>query len=382
MTHIFITGSSGALGSAIVPLFVSNADTKVTLLLRAESPEHLTERRRKLLTYLKTIGLDSSAEDRIKVVQGDISKPCLGLRDVDANSLAGSVTNLVHAAGNVKLNQSIEDARRTAVGSAQSVVDLARRCQASGQFVKLEFVSTVGVGGRMPGSIPEQPFREARTAEDFHNTYEAAKWESERYLWEQIDAGLPATIHRPSMIVGDSASGKIIHFQVFYFLTDFLLGRRTWGIVPRTGDAILDIIPVDYVAKAIHLAATDDLGAGQAWHLCSGPQKSRTLIDLIARIRELLLQRGDACPASRSISLGSFRQLLNVATHLSRGRSRRFLSGLPFLLDYLGEDQVFDNAKTNILLSNRGIEVPTVESYLETIMIPYWERTSNASRSR
>ena len=55
-----------------------------------------------------------------------------------------------------------------------------------------------------------------------------------------MQAGLPATIHRPSMVVGDSQTGKVIHFQVFYHLCEFLSGRRTLGIVPDTGDAALD----------------------------------------------------------------------------------------------------------------------------------------------
>ncbi len=268
-----------------------------------------------------------------------------------------------------------------ALGSAKAVVDFVRRCQASGQFQKLEFVSTVGVAGRTSGLLAESRVGEPRQPEDFHNTYEAAKWESERYLWREIDAGLPATVHRPSMIVGDSRTGKIIHFQVFYFLTDFLLGRRTWGIVPRTDNAILDIIPVDYVAKAIHLSTKENLGVGQVWHLCSGPEVSWKLSDLVARLRELLAERDEPCPASRSISLSNFRRLLRIATRFAPARSRRFLSGLPFLLDYLGEEQAFDNTQTDRLLSHHGLTVPPVESYLETIMTPYWSRSLHSKGS-
>ena len=51
----------------------------------------------------------------------------------------------------------------------------------------------------------------------FHNTYEQAKAEAEEYLYPfMADERLPITIHRPSMVVGDSMTGKAISFQVFY----------------------------------------------------------------------------------------------------------------------------------------------------------------------
>ena len=57
--------------------------------------------------------------------------------------------HIVHSAGKVKLNQTIEDARLGAVAPARHIVALARACQQNGQFVKLDAVSTVGIAGRM-----------------------------------------------------------------------------------------------------------------------------------------------------------------------------------------------------------------------------------------
>ena len=87
----------------------------------------------------------------------------------------------------------------------------------------------------MRGLIREVPLAEPR---QFHNTYEAAKAEAESFVWERLSGGLPGTIHRPSMIVGDSKTGKNIRFQVFYYLADFLAGLRTLGVVPDTRDVV------------------------------------------------------------------------------------------------------------------------------------------------
>ncbi len=78
--------------------------------------------------------------------------------------------------------------------------------------------------------FPSAPLEETP---QFHNTYEHAKFEAEQWLLQKMEAGFPATIFRPSMVVGDTQTGKIIRFQVFYFLAAFLTGQRTAGILPR-----------------------------------------------------------------------------------------------------------------------------------------------------
>ena len=55
-------------------------------------------------------------------------------------------------------------------------------------------------------------------------------------------------------VVGDTINGRIIHFQVFYHLCEFLSGRRTLGLAPGFGGARLDIVPADYVAQVIALS--------------------------------------------------------------------------------------------------------------------------------
>ena len=379
MNHILITGATGALGSELIPRFLRDPATRVSVLLRADSLEMLAGRREKLLGYLRLDSLE--AGERIDAVQGDTSQPNLGLEPEQARRLSGCLTHIVHAAGNVKLNQPLIEARRTAVESARHIVDFTHRCCASGAFRKLEFISTVGVAGRRSGVISEARFAEPRQPTDFHNTYEAAKWEAEQFLWGEIDDGLPATVHRPSMIVGDSRDGRIIHFQVFYFLTEFLIGRKTWGIVPKTAGAVLDIIPVDYVADAICLASNQQLGLGEVWHLCTGKDGSWSLDRLVARIRDLLQVRGERLPSLKRLSRGNFRMVLRGLTACSSERSKRFLRGLPFLLDYLDSQQQFDNSRTNQSLAAHGLTVPTVDSYLPTIMEAFWQRPKNKKGS-
>jgi len=365
MRCVLITGATGAIGSELVPLFLNEAGCQVRLLLRATSSEHLKKRLERLLGYWGLDPADPALAGRVEALAGDVCQARLGLEEDVYGRLAGELTHLVHCAGSVKLNQPLEEAQRSAVDSARCVVELAQACRAGGRLEKLDVVSTVGVAGRMPGLVPERPLREAR---GFHNTYEAAKAEAEELLFEELEKGLPVTIHRPSMVVGNSQTGRIIRFQVFYYLCEFLSGNKTWGIVVDTGDAKLDIVPVDYVARAIHVASAQPDAVGRVFHLCSGPEGSIRLSDLSEQYRALATRRGERLRRLSRVSPRTFRRLLPWLTRLSWGRTRRALKGLPYFLAYLDEAQAFDVAQTKQYFSGHGLRVPDAKEYLPQVI--------------
>jgi thioester reductase-like protein len=368
MNTVLVTGATGAIGSALVPLFLNSEDTSVKLLLRAGSQEQLRQRLNGLLRFWGVNLHDSRLVGRIEAVRGDVCAPRLGLQEEVHRELAADVTHFVHAAGNVKLNQSLDEARRNAVEATRHVLAFAQQCRRSGRFQKLEFVSTVGVAGAMPGLVPERPLPGPRR---FHNTYEAAKAEAEALLLEEMGRGLPATIHRPSMVVGDSHTGKVIHFQVFYHLTEFLCGARTWGIVPRTGTRRLDIIPVDYVARAIHRSSARQEAAGRIFHLCSGPRRAPRLAELTDLLRELLLREGRRLPPLRPVRLAWFRAILPLVRRVGPRATRRAIQGLRFFLAYLDEEQAFDDTLARDFFGPAGLSVGPVAEYLPNVMRYY-----------
>jgi thioester reductase-like protein len=368
MVCVLITGATGAIGGALVPLFLRDADTQVRLILRAKHGAHLRERLNGLFTYWNDPTLRLS-EDRVEAFCGDVDQPRLGLTPDEYDRLSREVTHVVHSAGVVKLNQSIEDARRSAVTAAENVVAFTRACQQHGRFHKLEFVSTVGVAGRTPGLVREEPMTHPR---GFHNTYEQAKSEAETFLFGEMGHGLPATIHRPSMVVGDAQTGKIAHFQVFYYLVEFLSGRNTCGFVPTTGGVRLDIVPADYVAAVIHRSSQRADAAGRIFHLCSGPAESLRIADLIVELRRLYQEQGVRLPSLRRVGAGVVRRGLPLVRRLVPPKTRRMLDTLPYFLDYLAEDQVFDDAATRSFFAPDGLRVPPVREYLPRLLRYYW----------
>jgi nucleoside-diphosphate-sugar epimerase len=222
----------------------------------------------------------------------------------------------------------------------------------------------------MQGLIPERPLVEKR---EFHNTYESTKAEAEDYIRQKSHEGLPVTIHRPSMVVGDSRNGKIIQFQVFYYLCEFLSGRPTRGIMPDTRGVKLDIIPVDYVTRAIHWSSNHEGANGRILHLCSGPEHAIEIPALTDSVRDILESSGEDLPRIRSVPLGAFSALISILRFAVSGKTRKAFRNLELFLDYAHDRQIFANHETTEILRKDGIFIPLVDEYLRSI-IHYWRK--------
>jgi nucleoside-diphosphate-sugar epimerase len=295
----------------------------------------------------------------------------------DHARLSKEITHLIHCAASVKLNMSIDEARATAVLPTRTVLDLGRRCADAGQLQKIDLVSTVGVWGRTPGRMPEQPLPEVGS---FHNTYEAAKAEAERVVWTE-GRGLPITVHRPSMVVGETGNGRVIHFQVFYHLCEFLSGVRTYGIMPNLGRTRLDTVPVDWVAAAIRWASNDPTTAGRIFHLCSGPEDSIELTRLQETVRQAWQADGRRLPPLRRLNRRLLEILVPAIGVVTDERTRRALRALPPVLAYLGEDQGFLNTETAQVLVKAGLPVPPIDDYIGPVLNFYLRSKGAQSRS-
>ena len=363
MKNVFLTGSTGAIGSALVPRLLEDPGTSVSLLIRARDEDNLHVRLGNLLSYWQYLPGDFRAA-RIRAVRGDISQPFFGMRPDEYAKVAGETTQIIHCAASVKLNMTMDQARITAVVPTRTVLALGRICARAGTLRKIDLVSTVGVWGRTPGHMPERRLPEVS---NFHNTYEAAKSEAESVIWAEGD-GLPITVHRPSMVVGSTGNGRVIHFQVFYHLCEFLSGARTFGIMPDLGQTRLDTIPVDWVADVIRWSSNHPETAGQIFHLCSGPDRAISLPRLQEKVRMVWQSRGRKLPALRRLDRRLLKRLVPLIGLFTGEKTRRALRGLSPVLAYLAEDQGFLNDETARVLAAAGLPVPSVESYLGQVL--------------
>jgi thioester reductase-like protein len=367
--HYFITGGTGVVGSALVALLLQDPDAEIWLLIRASDEPALAARVDALFRFWSLGDGEADARRRIHALRGDATSHRFGLQTAEYEALLLCITNVVHAAGAVRMNLPIEEARRSAVGSAQQVIDFARALQQAGRLQKVEFVSTVGVGGRT--RIVHEDWIDA--PREFHNTYEQSKAEAEQLMREQAARGLPLTVHRPSMVVGDSRSGRIMHFQVFYHLCEFLSGRRTRGLYPPLHHQTLDIVPADYVARVIAWSAARADMAGRVLHECVGSEAALPLTALREHVRMRLRHRGQRLQPVVTLPANLFTRLLSVVGRFLDEGSRRAISTLPVFLDYLASNQQFENGRTLAALasSDARFTAPDWRDYLDRVLDVY-----------
>jgi thioester reductase-like protein len=370
MRTYFITGATGVVGNEIAARLLAASDTRLLLLIRANGDAQAAARLDELIAYW---GVEPErVHSRIEVVRGDTELPRFGLSDAQYRFVASSVTHIIHSAAIVRMNLPLQQALSASVRSATNVIELARACQASGQLRKVEFLSTVGVAGRMPGTLPERWVTEPRT---FHNTYEQAKAEAELLVARACDEGLPITLFRPSMVVGAAATGRVIRFQVFYHLVEFLSGRRTHGIYPTLGEARIDLVPVDFVAHAVAWSSGTVDTVGHILHLCSGPQAALPLRELRDLVRAKLIALDEPVPHAITVPRTLLRAAIPFVRAFVPSDAKRALGTLPIFLDYLGGEQSFGNDRTRAVLARAGLQAPVPREFVRAVLDYYlWQR--------
>lgn len=365
MKTVLLTGGSGAVGSAIVPELLKDPALRLILLLRPATERSVLDRFEDLKKFWTGYGVGESVWRQVTALSGDVAHDQLGVGSDAYHTLVKDVTHIVHGAAQVKLNMSKEEAHRSSVSTTVHVLRLAHACRA---LEKLEYLSTVGVAGTIKGAIPERRILEPR---HFHNTYESSKAEAEDLVWAAMDQGLPVTIHRPSMVVGDSRDGRTLHFQVFYHLMEFLSGRATGGWVPRLPNFRLDVVPNDYVARAVAASVKNPLWAGHVLHLSAGRDGSMALDQYVSVLPMLLSQANLPTRPPHRFPWRLFPFLVWVASMAGPSQHRKAFRHLPRFLSYLKEETFFDNQNALRLLKLEAISLPDIKNVLAPIIAYY-----------
>ncbi len=261
MGAVLLTGATGFVGTELLDRLLERGDRPVHALVRAPDDRAAAER--------------LPAHARLHVLAGDIERPGLGLSETARARLAEEVTTVVHCAASVSFDLSLEKSRRVNVDGTRNVVEFAERCP---RLQRLTYVSTAYVAGEPRGLFRED---QLDVGQRFRNPYERSKFEAERMIRERAK-GLPLQILRPSIIVGDSRTGRTSSFNVLYGpLKAFARGRIP--AIPARRSAPVDIVPVDYVADRAHELITE--GPDGTFHLVAGRNATTVgrLLELAAR---------------------------------------------------------------------------------------------------
>ena len=232
------------------------------------------------------------------------SQPNCGLDAAAYQRLSAETTRVIHSAATVRFDHSLDEARRINVEGTRRVLDFAAGVR---QLRSLAYVGTAYVAGERSDLVRES---ELAVGQSYRNTYEQTKAEAEALVRSRLGS-LPGVILRPSIIVGDSRTGVTSSFKMMYWPLK-IYARRLWRTVPGFPDAVLDIVPVDFVAASVARLVFDEAALGSTVHLCAGPRGSATIAadrpprngvlpraGAALRRSEVLLRRAAAAVVSR-----------------------------------------------------------------------------------
>lgn len=264
--RIILTGATGFIGHYLLAALLRKGCTCVVLARGS-----VDQTKARLAELLGELDLDAAhllSEERLLCREGDL---CAGLPH--PGDLNGSV--LVHAAGATNFNpDAAGNPQRTNVLGTHNILAFAE----SADIDEVHLLSTAYVCGRAHGPTPEAVVDPEPV---FHNDYERSKYDAERMCADwAADTGSGLTIYRPSVVVGEFASGRATRFGGFYVLARAteVLGRSLdegdtnarhaidLRIKARAADR-QDFVPVDYVAATMAHIIDDPALHGPVYHL-------------------------------------------------------------------------------------------------------------------
>lgn len=345
---ILLTGATGFLGKQLVrELLERQPAATLALMIRPRPGQTVAQRAESIVP--------PAERPRVQVFSGDVSLANCGLDAATWERLRAEATRVIHSAATVRFDHSLKEARRMNVEGTRRMLDFAAAMHRLRTFA---YVGTAYVAGRRTGLVRES---ELDAGQGYRNTYEQTKAEAEALVRSRLGS-VPGVILRPSIIVGDSRTGVTSSFKMMYWPLK-IYARRLWRTVPGYPDAVLDIVPVDFVAASVARLAFVEAALGSTVHLCAGPRGSATIQQIARRASEYFKGREPRYIDPR-IFFAAIRPLLFLALW---GRKRRVLLDGRAYRDYFTMRMQFDTTNAERLLGPAGICPPPVMDYLDRL---------------
>ena len=355
----FVTGATGFIGRHLVEALLER-DGDIHVLVREGSREKLDE-------LIERWG----AGARVRPVVGDLQQPRLGVSDADVEALRGQIDHFFHLAAIYDMTADAERNEELNVGGTGNAVELANALSVG----RLHHVSSIAAAGTYKGLFREDHFDEGQK---LPSPYHRTKFESEKLVREA--ATVPWRVYRPAIVVGHSQTGEMDKIDgPYYFFKAIQRARHylpEW--FPLVGPELgyTNIVPVDFVARAMdHIAHLDGLD-GQAFHLVNPrSQRSGEVMNEFAKAAHAPQV---ALRIDKRIIDSLPKGVIGMTMRLPqlKGVRRAILADLGIPEEILGNIALrpqFDTRDTERALQGSGIEVPELATYADRLW-DYWER--------
>jgi len=360
---VLLTGATGFLGSHIAAEVIQRG---YPLWVICRPNKHLTGRER-FNRILDWLGVKPRDPSRVRVLEGFLDRPNLGLDQNQEDEILDHVDEIIHCASNTSFSERKKaEVEKANITGLRNVLDLAEKSRCC----FFHHLSTAYVAGKREGVCREDPVETGA----FTNVYEESKYRGEQMVAERCPReGIRWGIYRPSIVYGDSRTGKSLSFRALYYpvrtvlyfknlyQTDMLEqnGRRAkeMGVRMEADGTIrlplrvevnpqggINLIPVDFFVQAF-MAVWEDSLEGGVFHLVN--PKPKRIEDLIEYTQRLFRITG-----IRAVSAEDFQKIPRNPLEILL---ETFLEAYQ---PYIRDQRVFDCRKTEPILRRRQILCP------------------------
>ncbi|WP_330286262.1 SDR family oxidoreductase [Streptomyces sp. NBC_00576] len=221
---VLLTGGTGVLGRALIDELLP--DFRI-VCLRHRTPVN---------------------DPRVHEFRADLMEPQLGLSRVEFARLAADVDLVLHSAAATNWQWEPDLIRRANLDGTRTMLDLAALADAPFFHMSTAFVANP--------LAPEEQERFPGAA-----AYLASKTAAEQAVRE---APVPGVIMRPSVVMGDSVTGRIAGVQGLTRALGAIVKGQV-PVMPGGPDSRIDMVPQDVVARAVGDLMRGGVTGGEYW---------------------------------------------------------------------------------------------------------------------
>ena len=361
--RVLVTGAAGFLGSHMAVALLRSG-FQVTALVRAGKRLSAAERIARLLDWFD---LEEGFRRSLQVVEGDIAGPALSSGTSGLSGTLGGIDEIVHCASNTAFaERKRAEVEASNIDGLRNILEFAVRCGCD----VFHHVSTAYVAGRRTGPCAEEWVE----AGPFTNVYEETKARGEIMARDVCRReGIRLNVYRPTIVYGDSRTGRTLRFNALYFpvraaifLRDIYLadirergGRKAAELGIRLTEAGglvmpirievareggINLVPVDHCVRVFMAVMEDELEGG-IYHIAN-PRSTR-IEDIVAFAkRHFRLGGVETCGPEA------------FASHPKNALEVLYDSYLEAYRPYMQDLRIFEIKNAAPALQRRGLECP------------------------
>ncbi len=262
---VFLTGATGYIGSYLANnLLREHPNERLQLLVRAKNDGEARERIWKSLQmHMDFKTFTDFVNTRVEFFLGDLTTPNLGLDTGARDRLIKGMDSVIHCAASLNRKSSKACFNVNLRGTLE-IIKVARAAQDHHGLRRFSDISTVAVcGERQSEVVTEENIIDWDKSD--YDPYARTKKFCEHMVHELLP-DVDIRIFRPSIVLGDSRFPETTQFDMvraFVFLAQL-------PVLPFRPDWRMDIVPADYVGRAVTHVHMMDKPKYDSYNLSSG----------------------------------------------------------------------------------------------------------------